>query len=241
MYLSRYNSGWFCHTWLERRHGGAGVWGELGGAEVAEGGRKGVAMAKKELGRPRRAGRPCNGCRASRGFVAGRPNRGSGGLLKGSRRGAEPACGSGRVRRGEEGPGAGERPGRSGGEAERGVRKKEKKMTGGPGGSQGRERGGRLLAWAGASARPRREGGKKKAGARRPLGRGKERWPGRARVIEERGEWAAQGGERRSGPWVIGLLAGLLLYSSFPFSFFNSNSKLLNSNKFESNPNHTIK
>jgi hypothetical protein len=128
------------------------------------------------------------------------------------------------------------------GEAERGVRKKEKKMTGGPGVLERRERGGRLLAWAGASAQPKREReGKEKAGARRPLGRGKERWPGRARVIEERGEWAARGGGRRSGPWVIGLLAGMLLYSSFPFSFSNSNSNLLNSNKFESNPNHTIK
>jgi hypothetical protein len=68
----------------------------------------------RRVGRPRRAGHPCNGCRASRGFVAARPNRGSGGLLEGSRRGAEPACGSGQMRRGVEGPDAGERPGRSG-------------------------------------------------------------------------------------------------------------------------------
>jgi hypothetical protein len=81
---------------------------------VAEGGRKEVAVAKKELGWPWRAGRLCNRCRTSSGFVAARPNRGSGGLLEGSRRGAEPACGSGRMRRRAEGPGAGERPGRSG-------------------------------------------------------------------------------------------------------------------------------
>jgi hypothetical protein len=67
------------------------------------------------------------------------------------------------------------------GEAERGVRKKEKKMTGGPGVSERRERGGRLLAWAGASARPRREREKRR--------------------LAHAGLWA---GERRGGQAVRG-------------------------------------
>jgi hypothetical protein len=126
------------HPRLERWHGDAGVRGELGGAEVAEGGRKEVAVAKKELGRPRRAGHPWNGCRASRGFVAARPNRGSGGLLEGSRHGAEPACWLGPdAARGED-PGC---RGAAGAEQASGpessARRKEKELTGGPGASTG--------------------------------------------------------------------------------------------------------
>jgi hypothetical protein len=78
------------------------------------------------------------------------------------------------------GCGAGERAqvpesGRGGvaGEAERGVRKKEKKMMGGPGVSERRERGGRLLAWAGASAQPRRERGKREGWRTQAFGPGK--------------------------------------------------------------------
>jgi hypothetical protein len=45
-------------------------------------------------------------------------------------------------------------------EAERGVRKKGKKMTSGPRVSERRERGGLLLAWAGQAAGP---GGRERA------------------------------------------------------------------------------
>jgi hypothetical protein len=39
---------------------------------------KGAAVAKKGLGRPLRAGHPCNGFRASRVFIAAHPNPSSG-------------------------------------------------------------------------------------------------------------------------------------------------------------------
>jgi hypothetical protein len=94
-------------------------------------------------------------------------------------------------------------------------------------------------------------------------GGGADRW---ARAVRERGKWGAAkewrgqlvcaswadrgvegrtgrlaglGGKRRAAR--AGLEAGLAFLLSFSFLFSNSNSNLLNSNKFESNSNHAIK
>jgi hypothetical protein len=85
-----------------------------------------------------------------------------------NRRAARVGCGAGKRAQVPE-------SGRGGvaGEAERSVRRKEKKMTGRPGVSERRERGGQLLAWAGASTRPRREGGKREGWRTQAFGPGK--------------------------------------------------------------------
>jgi hypothetical protein len=57
----------------ERWHGGVGSRVMLG-CRGGLGWHKGAAVAKKGLGRPLRAGHPCNGFRASRVFVAAHPN-----------------------------------------------------------------------------------------------------------------------------------------------------------------------
>jgi hypothetical protein len=97
------------------------------------------------------------------------------------------------------------------------VRRKEKKLMGGPGVSDERE--GRYGCWLGPGQvlGPGEREGKEKAGARGPLGRGKERWPGRARVVEERGERAMRGG--KGGPRGKARLPGLDFSSTFPFLF----------------------
>jgi hypothetical protein len=126
------------------------------------------------VGRPRRAGHPCNGCRASRGSVAARPNRSLGKLLEGSRRGMRPArwLGSGAAR--WRGPRV-QRRGRGGvaSEAESGARRKRTTLTCGAVGSARVERG-RSAAGLGRGKRPAQEGGgERKRWRTRAFGPGK--------------------------------------------------------------------
>jgi hypothetical protein len=118
-------------------------------------------------------------------------------------------------------------------EAESGARKGTTLTCGAIGSARAeRERG---AAGLGRDKRTAQEGegeGKKKAGAGGLWARKKEGGPSVGKGKERERRWPAG--------WAIGpARAGFLL--SFSFLFSNSNSNLLNSNKFESNPNHSIK
>jgi hypothetical protein len=167
--------------------------------------------------------------------------RARGELLEGSRHGRGRRADSGWVRRGGEGPGCrGAAGAERVSEAESGARKGTTLTCGAIGSARAERESAALLAWAGASGWPRRERekGKKRLAQRE---RARHCWlgPGQAEGRPSVGK-GKQRERRWPAGWAIGpARAGFLL--SFSFLFSNSNSNLFNSNKFESNPNHTIK